>query len=96
MIHLEITQSTDTVRCEWCPQIKEYCSKCWKTVSDLLNKKETCDQEECDSSINIQYILIESSKIDPLSWILLYAESFRNIWEWGVRDQNEIKKRLYN
>lgn len=90
------TLTSQNSSCNWCTQVKDVCTKCWKSIEDLLESKSSCKEDNCENSINLQYYLIEESWIDPLTWIMSYAERFRTLWEEGVLEQDEMKRKLYN
>jgi len=70
------------------------CQRCWLKVQDILDW-EVCNDTQCDKSIIFQAELISLSQIDPLEWILQYAEKFRDLWsKWFSED--EIKQKIYN
>lgn len=83
----------DTIQYQW-RSVCTTCERCWVKVQDILDW-EICRDSQCDKSIIFQAQLIESSWIDPFTWILQYAEKFRVLWnEW--KTEWEIIQRLYN
>ena len=59
------------------------------------NMSQNNRSEDIEDSNTIQMFLMKKSDMDPIDWIMKYAEAFRKAWDNNLHEITLIERELY-